>query len=187
MARKPTDTVKSDFATILPDNVIGAISPADLRAELIDMIDSLRITCACLEGPATPTPIATTATPTKLSLLTTNGFSQDPSEIIVSTASSNITLVNPGPYIIDASVTALHTGGPGFDFDFTLSIGGVLIPLVAHSVLRLAESTAYVKWSVETTLPNQIVEVFVWTPDGPDNVTISHSSMNVQLMPDKAV
>lgn len=83
MTRKLTDALKAELIGNLPDNTVGEISPADVRAALVDILDSLRPSYGALIGsPAEPVAITLTQTwqPIPLTVWTAK-IESDPNEI----------------------------------------------------------------------------------------------------------
>lgn len=64
MTRKYSDTLKAEIATNLPDNVIQAITAADVRQALLDIVDSLRPSWAGLAAAHTEAPVTLALTTT---------------------------------------------------------------------------------------------------------------------------
>ncbi len=62
MTRRFLDDIKEDIAQLWPNNITGAISPADLRGPVLDMVDSLKQDECELEGSAPTVGLALTGT-----------------------------------------------------------------------------------------------------------------------------
>lgn len=184
MTRKATDTVKSDIAANIEDNITGNIAPADIRTELYDMIDSLRPTEAAIYGMTAPVVLALTPTPvqfTDFAFIAT----QDVTELNPRLATDDIqALVSGFAYDISADVT--FEAANNVELDIQVAVNGVLAGTIGSDIGAGVgrKKTIPISW-VEFTTTTPIFTLFLSSPGAGGSITISGAFLRVTLLPDK--
>lgn len=185
MTRKTLNQVKVDVAALIPDNTTGLVSPADVRAVLIDAIDSLN-TAASIAYGAPNTATAMTATPTRLPATYFPNVFNDDSSILEARAGTDGDIIahsDVGQLMLDMNAT-FHAAN-GTDVNFYIARNGVVLPPIARGTGTGAGDfqTITMSWLVIDLTLNDSFTVFAATPGGAASVTIGGCAIKGILLP----
>lgn len=122
----------AEINTLIPDNITGDVSPADVRQSMGHMIDSLQAYGGVISDGSNPG-IAVTATPTKLATFAAN---DTPENALLNPdfANNKIIVKEAALYFIELD----FTGEWGTNENLTLSVfaNGVVNPVSPRSVIQ---------------------------------------------------
>lgn len=186
MTLKTVQTIKNEIAATMPDNASGLITPAILRAALLDMCDSLYSRSATLYGSHGAGLVQSlTTTPTNYPALMPLSINNNPT----------LFTVNALTGLITAAV-----GGFGYTFGINMvfeaainqEVDGVLYKnAVAYARATVADvaggagklRTAGVVVNAAGILANDVFELRLSSPQGPTNITFRSLDLTVALNP----
>ena len=184
MSRKFLDDVRAEVAALINDNIVGDITPADVRVCLNDMIDSLVSDEVAMTSPPS-TVLNTTVTPTEFPAVFDAVINSVPGFLIGNVVTGRFELsATPGfSYTFRLFVEA--EGQQNDELTFNITRNGVIIGETFEIVTRgpgraTAASAAWFELSAPASATFGVV---FSSPNGPGTFTVTNCFMIAVIIP----
>ena len=186
MTLKTIQDIKNQIAATMPDNTSGVITPAVLRAALLDMCDSLFSRAAVLYGShGAGLAQSITTTPTNYPVLMPTAINNNPTLFTVNALTGLITAA-VGGFGYTFSLNGVWSAAINTEVDAVLFRNGV-----AYSRATMSQSTtAGVQLRTMSAtilaggvLANDVFEMRLSSPTGPVSITFRSLDLTVSLNP----
>jgi len=187
MTLKTVQDIKNQIAATMPDNTTGQITPAILRASLLDMCDSLFSRSATLYG-AVPAGVAQSITtvPTNYPVLMSGVINNNPTLFTVNALTGLITAAVGGfGYTLSFNVTWM-SGTNNVELDCAVYKNGALYTrgrMNQNGATQNRQNTGSFSVLVAGVVANDIFEIRLSSPQGPTSITFYTMDFTVALNP----
>ena len=186
MTRKTLTALKTAMATAFADNNVGAITPALLRQQFNDAIDSLNTVIAMTYGTFTAVDVPLTATPSRLPVtFFTSAFNDDASVIEARINPNADVLLKSAVGQAAMAFDIIYAGGNGDDFKIFLYRNG----LATGAVVQLSTTgvgntnTISLQWFITDPKLNDSFTLWAATTGANSSLTVSGLSIKGTLYP----
>lgn len=183
MARRFLDDIRADLLTLLPDNVVGEISPADVRGILRDIIDSTVQDEAALTSPPS-TVLNLTPTPTEYPQIFDAVIGGLPGFLVANAVTGRFEL-SPTPGFSYTFRYYLQAEGPqNAELNFNITRGGVVVGETYEIITRGPGrgTAAAAAWYEISGVANGTFGVALSSP-GSDTFTITNAFAIASIVP----
>ena len=184
MARKFLDDIRTQIAAIINDNVVGDISPADVRLCLNDMIDSLVSDEVAMTSPPT-TIINTTTTPTEFPAVVDQVIGTVPGFLVGNVTTARFECAATAGFSYTFRIFVEAEGAQNETLNFAITRGGVVVGETFEITTRgpgraTAASAAWYELSAPSLAQFGIA---FWSPQPAQPFTITNCFMICSIIP----
>lgn len=183
MARLFLDTLKQNIATNIPDNAVGAVTPAIIRSIMTDIIDSTTNDEVEMWTSATVGPIALTGT--YQDLLVFDTVEGGDAFLIPNAPAGSITTGPSAGFSYRVIAQIQYTAGNNEQVEFVMAAGGIPFSFVSGYTTpnNGAQVTALVDVFANSVPANTVVTLQAKALDGTATINVLQSSFLMAILP----